>query len=190
MAHCRSRDNDAGNHRLGARGWVVTAFLAVLGAAIGWVLLTRRRGQQAISGDPWATPAPSALAAVSPAETAAPTRTAPPAAALGLAATAPVPPSGEPSSEHPADGAGADEEPAATPAGGGTTPAPYGDGSAAPLADGSAPEGFTIKGNANSMLFHPTDSPYYGRTRAGVWFRDEDSAMSAGFRRWDHKRRS
>ncbi len=67
---------------------------------------------------------------------------------------------------------------------------PFGPGSAAPLPDGSVPEGFAIKGNENSMLYHPSDSPYYGRTKAEVWFRDEESARSAGFQRWDHKRRA
>lgn len=63
--------------------------------------------------------------------------------------------------------------------------APYGEGSAAATADGSAPEGFTIKGNADSMLFHTTDSPYYGRTKAEVWFRTERDAERAGFTHWD-----
>lgn len=65
---------------------------------------------------------------------------------------------------------------------------PYGPGSAAANEDGSGPEGWTIKGNAGSMLYHPEDSPYFGRTKAEVWFRDEESARAAGFDRWDHKR--
>ena len=64
---------------------------------------------------------------------------------------------------------------------------PYGPGSAAVLPDGSAPAGFTIKGNADSMLFHTTDSPYYGRTRAEAWFRTEADATRAGFARWDSR---
>ena len=60
-------------------------------------------------------------------------------------------------------------------------------GSAAPAEDGSGPEGWTVKGNAKSMLYHTEDSPYYGRTNADVWFRDEESAEAAGFRRWDRK---
>jgi large subunit ribosomal protein L4 len=64
---------------------------------------------------------------------------------------------------------------------------PYGAGSAAALADGSAPAGFTIKGNADSMLFHTTDSPYYGRTKAEAWFATEADAERAGFKRWDRK---
>jgi len=59
--------------------------------------------------------------------------------------------------------------------------APYGAGSAAPLADGSAPEGFSIKGNQDSMKFHTEDSPWYGRTKAEVWFTTEEAAKAAGF---------
>ena len=59
--------------------------------------------------------------------------------------------------------------------------APHGAGSAAPLADGSAPEGFTIKGNQGSMKFHTEDSPWYGRTKAEVWFTTEEAAKAAGF---------
>ena len=54
-------------------------------------------------------------------------------------------------------------------------------GSALPLDDGSAPEGYTIKGNADSMLYHTPDSPYYGRTVAEVWFDTVDNAEAAGF---------
>ena len=59
--------------------------------------------------------------------------------------------------------------------------APFGEGSAAPAADGSAPEGFTIKGNQGSMKFHTPDSPWYGRTKAEVWFASEEAAKAAGF---------
>ncbi|MGO1479714.1 MAG: 50S ribosomal protein L4, sunset domain variant [Brachybacterium sp.] len=59
--------------------------------------------------------------------------------------------------------------------------APFGEGSAAPTADGSAPEGFTIKGNQDSMKFHTPDSPWYGRTKAEVWFATEEAAKAAGF---------
>ncbi|MEI2703731.1 MAG: 30S ribosomal protein S2 [Ilumatobacteraceae bacterium] len=50
-----------------------------------------------------------------------------------------------------------------------------------------APEGHTIKGNADSGLFHTTESPYYGRTKAEFWFDTEDNATAAGFTRWDRK---
>ena len=35
------------------------------------------------------------------------------------------------------------------------------------------------------MLFHTPESPYYGRTRAEVWFDSEASARAAGFTRGD-----
>lgn len=68
-----------------------------------------------------------------------------------------------------------------------TEEGPYGPGSAAPAEDGSGPEGWEIKGNANSMLFHTPESPYFSRTKAQVWFQDEEAANAAGFRRWDRK---
>jgi len=58
---------------------------------------------------------------------------------------------------------------------------PHGPDSAAPLADGSAPEGFTIKGNADSNLYHGPDSQWYDQTEAEVWFRTEEAAEAAGF---------
>jgi len=50
--------------------------------------------------------------------------------------------------------------------------------------EAEAPQG-TIKGNAATMLFHTTESPFYGRTRADVWFVTEDEARAAGYTRWD-----
>ncbi|MEO7071264.1 MAG: hypothetical protein ABI131_12320 [Nostocoides sp.] len=66
-------------------------------------------------------------------------------------------------------------------------PAAHGPGSAKPAADGSGPAGWTVKGNEDSMLYHSPESPWYARTRAEVWFRDEPAAQAAGFTRWDHK---
>jgi small subunit ribosomal protein S2 len=57
----------------------------------------------------------------------------------------------------------------------------YGADSAAPLEDGSAPEGFEVKGNKNSMKVHAPTSPWYSRTAAEVWFRSVDAAEKAGF---------
>lgn len=57
----------------------------------------------------------------------------------------------------------------------------FGPGSAAPNADGSAPEGFDIKGNADSMLYHLPGSRWYDATIAEVWFDSEESAKAAGF---------
>ncbi len=59
--------------------------------------------------------------------------------------------------------------------------APYGEGSAAPLEDGSQPDGFPIKGNADSMLYHVPGSSFYERTVAEVWFATDDAAEAAGF---------
>jgi len=67
-----------------------------------------------------------------------------------------------------------------------TEHAEFGPGSAAPLADGSAPDAsYTIKGIVQSMLFHTPESPYFGRARAEVWFDSEETARAAGFARWD-----
>ncbi len=58
----------------------------------------------------------------------------------------------------------------------------FGADSAAPLEDGSAPEGFTVKGNKDSMMFHTTESPWYDATVAEVWFRTPEAAEAAGFK--------
>jgi large subunit ribosomal protein L4 len=58
---------------------------------------------------------------------------------------------------------------------------PYGPASHAPLADGSQPEGFPVKGNADSMLYHVPGSSFYARTEAEVWFASADAAEAAGF---------
>ena len=58
---------------------------------------------------------------------------------------------------------------------------PSGPGSHAPLADDSAPEGFEIKGNAQSNLYHVPGSRYYKSTIAEVWFATEAAAEAAGF---------
>ncbi len=57
----------------------------------------------------------------------------------------------------------------------------FGPGSAAASADGTAPEGFSIKGNADSMLYHLPDGRWYDATIAEVWFDTEDAAVAAGF---------
>ena len=53
--------------------------------------------------------------------------------------------------------------------------------SAAPLEDGSAPEGFEIKGNKDSMKYHRPDGRWYEQTVAEVWFRTAEDAEAAGF---------
>lgn len=55
------------------------------------------------------------------------------------------------------------------------------EGGAAPLEDGSAPEGYTIKGNANSMKYHEPDGQWYDQTVAEVWFKTAEDAEAAGF---------
>ncbi|WP_405216145.1 50S ribosomal protein L17 [Agrococcus sp. Ld7] len=57
----------------------------------------------------------------------------------------------------------------------------FGADSAAPLEDGSAPEGFDIKGNKDSMKFHRPDGQWYEQTVAEVWFRTAEAAEAAGF---------
>ncbi|MGG5175478.1 hypothetical protein ACQQCD_10765 [Pseudarthrobacter sp. J1763] len=59
---------------------------------------------------------------------------------------------------------------------------PYGEGSASPNPDGSAPEGFTVKGDAGSMIYHDESSPLYNEAAADVWFISEAHAEAAGFR--------
>ena len=62
-----------------------------------------------------------------------------------------------------------------------TDEAPYGEGSQAALEDGSQPDGFPIKGNADSMLYHAPGTSFYDRTIAEVWFATADAAEAAGF---------
>jgi len=63
-------------------------------------------------------------------------------------------------------------------------PGPY-PGSCLPTSDGSIPDGYPVKGNEATMLFHTDASPFFGRTRADVWFDTEEAADAAGFTRWD-----
>ena len=87
--------------------------------------------------------------------------------------------------DEPTDGEHEEEEPAEVY----VVEGPYGPGSAMPAEDGSHPEGYEIKGNAGSMLFHTDDSPVYGDYSPDVWFDSEESAKEAGFAHWDRKRR-
>jgi hypothetical protein len=97
--------------------------------------------------------------------------------------------------EAPAEEAPAAEAPAETPA---DTPAaeaveegPFGPGSASPLSDGSAPGAeYTVKGKRSSKLFHTAESPYFGRTKADVWFKTPADAETAGFAAWNHKKKA
>ncbi len=58
---------------------------------------------------------------------------------------------------------------------------PFGADSAGPTDDGSAPAGFDIKGNKDSMKYHLPDGRWYESTVAEVWFRTEAAAEAAGF---------
>jgi large subunit ribosomal protein L4 len=57
----------------------------------------------------------------------------------------------------------------------------FGPDSATSLEDGSAPEGFEVKGNKDSMKYHVPGSRWYDATDAEVWFRTADAAAAAGF---------
>ena len=54
-------------------------------------------------------------------------------------------------------------------------------GAHAPLDDGGQPEGYEIKGNADSMLYHLPGTPFYDRTIAEVWFDTAENAEAAGY---------
>ena len=56
-------------------------------------------------------------------------------------------------------------------------------GSMTALADDAMPEGYEIKGNAGSMLYHVPGSAFYKRTVAEVWFDTEAHAEAAGFQK-------
>ena len=57
----------------------------------------------------------------------------------------------------------------------------FGPDSAAPTEDGSAPAGFEIKGNKDSMKYHEPDGQWYDQTIPEVWFRTAEAAEAAGF---------
>jgi hypothetical protein len=88
----------------------------------------------------------------------------------------------EPDSEEPAT-----EEPEAPATG--VDPSEYGAGSAPPGPGGTGPRGWTVKGNADSMLFYTAEAPGFARSAADVWFESEDAASAAGFTRWDDHHR-
>ncbi len=54
-------------------------------------------------------------------------------------------------------------------------------GSVQATEDGEMPEGYPIKGNAGSMLYHEPGTRYYKATKAEVWFDSAESAEAAGF---------
>ncbi len=54
-------------------------------------------------------------------------------------------------------------------------------GAVAATQDDSAPEGYEIKGNAGSGLYHVPGSAFYNRTVAEFWFATAEDAEAAGF---------
>jgi large subunit ribosomal protein L17 len=62
-----------------------------------------------------------------------------------------------------------------------TDEAPYGEGSHAPLDDGSQPEGFPVKADEDSRLYHVPGSESYDGAEAEVWFATPEDAEAAGF---------
>ncbi|MFW0154587.1 50S ribosomal protein L17 [Rothia sp. P6271] len=54
-------------------------------------------------------------------------------------------------------------------------------GAHAPLENGEAPEGFEVKGNADSMKYHVPGSRWYTSTKAEIWFDSPESAKAAGY---------
>lgn len=62
-----------------------------------------------------------------------------------------------------------------------TAPASEDDGSAAPNEDGSAPEGFEVKGKKSTKKFYEPGAAGYAQVKADVYFRDAAAAEAAGF---------
>lgn len=62
-----------------------------------------------------------------------------------------------------------------------TEEAPYGTGSHVAREDGSQPDGFPIKGDEGTKLYHTPDSPAFNDAAAEVWFATEQDAEAAGF---------
>ncbi len=54
-------------------------------------------------------------------------------------------------------------------------------GSHEPLEDGTQPEGFPVKGNADSKLYHLPGTRFYDATVAEIWFATAQDAEAAGY---------
>jgi hypothetical protein len=167
--------------------WELLAFL--LGAVITWLLLTRREPAVAEVPAEEAEDEKVLVTAGAPLERTEeqPARPQPPKPA----ASRPQPPKPE---EQPAFSQRMDLADSSQPtlfdgSGRAVVPGKYGPGSADAVEHQGPPDGFTIKGNAQSMLFHTPDSPYYGRTKPEVWFRTEADAEQAGFTKYTRKPR-
>jgi uncharacterized membrane protein ArfC len=61
---------------------------------------------------------------------------------------------------------------------------PYGPGSAHAGPDGRGPAGWLVKARSDTRLYYTPDNPTYDPTIAQVWFKDEQSALRAGFTPW------
>ncbi len=55
------------------------------------------------------------------------------------------------------------------------------EGAVAANEDGSAPEGYSVKGNVNSGKYHEPDGQWYDQTVAEFWFKSAEDAEKAGF---------
>ncbi|MEP6650683.1 MAG: hypothetical protein ABJA74_12360 [Lapillicoccus sp.] len=95
------------------------------------------------------------------------------------------PPPDEPVVQEPAVQEPAVEEPATEEPATEVRESHYGAGSALPGPGGSGPQGWSVKGNSDSMLFYTADALGFGRSAVDVWFESEEAASAAGFTRWD-----
>ncbi|GAA1398264.1 hypothetical protein GCM10009613_52260 [Pseudonocardia kongjuensis] len=69
----------------------------------------------------------------------------------------------------------------------GVRPGPYLGSVLAPEDGSEPPDTHRVKVHSGSRRFHTTDSPYYVRTRADLYFESESGARAAGFIAW-HER--
>ncbi|OLL80210.1 hypothetical protein Ae168Ps1_2616c [Pseudonocardia sp. Ae168_Ps1] len=69
----------------------------------------------------------------------------------------------------------------------GSRPGPFPGSVLAPTDGAEPPESHRVKVHSGSRRFHTTESPYYVRTRADLYFTAEDDARAAGFIAW-HER--
>ncbi|MBT9256309.1 50S ribosomal protein L17 [Phycicoccus sp. MAQZ13P-2] len=81
------------------------------------------------------------------------------------------------------DAAKAEEAPVPAPSSAGkeTTAVELPEGAVAANEDGSGPEGYTVKGNADSGKYHVEGSQWFDQTVAEFWFQDAAAAEAAGF---------
>jgi uncharacterized membrane protein ArfC len=67
------------------------------------------------------------------------------------------------------------------------SPGPFGPGSAQSDPDGRGPAAWLVKAQPDTRLYYTPDNPGYDATIAHVWFKDENSALRAGFTPWHRK---